>query len=168
MEIHSIVLIAVVAALVGAVAAYLIFHRRGTVNDDGSSSRRVDDYDPSKDEEIASQKKEIEGLNNKIDKLKQSLNEAQDFKDLLKSGDENVKLSAISKKIEKLKEELEIAEEENGELEREKKGQNKSAQTYNHSLRNKKKKLNPLMNGLEKKRVNCRLRMRRWLRRKKL
>lgn len=140
MEIHSIVLIAVVAALVGAVAAYLIFHRRGTVNDDGSSSRRVDDYDPSKDEEIASQKKEIEGLNNKIDKLKQSLNEAQDFKDLLKSGDENVKLSAISKKIEKLKEELEIAEEENGELEREKKRTKQKCSDLQSQLEEQKKR----------------------------
>lgn len=126
MEIHSIVLIAVVAALVGAVAAYLIFHKRGTVNDDSSSSRREDDYAPSKDEEIVSQKKEIEGLNNKIDELKQNLKEAQDFKDLLKSGDENVKLSALNEKIKKLQKKIEKTEDELDKAEDELEKANKS------------------------------------------
>lgn len=151
MEIHSIVLIALVAVLVGAVAAYLIFHKRDTVNDDSSSSRREDDYDPSKDEEIASQKKKIEGLNNKIDELKQSLKEAQDFKDLLKSGDENVKLSALSKKIEKLEEKLEDAEDANEDLEDEKKKIKQKFSNLQSQIEEQKKEIESLNERLGEK-----------------
>ena len=121
MDTYVIIIIAVVAALVGAAIAWLVRSKPSQgAEQDGIDSPKVKKLEvqlQAKDETISDLSESVKALKQKIEAQKKELSEATNLKTVLQSGDENTVSATLQNEIEKLKKQVRDAEDEIDELE---------------------------------------------------